>query len=415
MHFLTYMTVFMTGINENADNALVREMQKIKGLDAFTASDPHLTPYHQVIQTRYERFLKKLEHIAEAEGSLYKFASSYQTYGLNNVMKEDGSSVIRYREWAPGATKACLIGDFNSWERDSYTMTKDEIGTWEIELPAELIPHGSRIKVSFLNAKGKWLDRNPAWIHRTEQLDKLFEGIYWNPPEYHWKCDNVKPKGSLRIYEVHIGICTPNPVIATYKDLKLLLPRIKTAGYNVVQLMAIMEHAYYASFGYQVTAFFAPSSRFGTPEELKETIDFAHELGLAVFLDVVHSHACKNTLDGLNEFDGTDRCYFHEGKRGYHDLWDSRLFNYGHHEVLRFLLSNLVYWREMYKFDGFRFDGVTSMLYLHHGIGRGFSGHYDEYFGKYSDVDEEALCYLQLANLLLHQLGCITIAEGTQS
>lgn len=403
----------MTIDNEDIDNASIRrEAQKIKGINAFMDTDPHLTPYLQVIQARYDHFLEKLKSITETEGSLHAFASSYQTYGLNNMIKKDGSSVFKYKEWAPGAFKACLIGDFNAWERGSHMMTKSELGTWEIEILDGLIAHGSRVKVSFLNEKEEWVDRNHAWIHRTEQRDRLLEGVYWNPPEYRWRCENIKPKGSLRIYEVHTGICTPNPTIATYNDLKLLLPRIKTAGYNVVQLMAVMEHAYYASFGYQVTAFFAPSSRFGTLEELKETIDFAHELGLAVFLDVVHSHACKNTLDGLNEFDGTDHCYFHGGRRGYHDLWDSRLFNYGQHEVLRFLLSNLVYWRKVFRFDGFRFDGVTSMLYLHHGIGRGFSGHYDEYFGESSGVDGEALCYLQLANLLLHQLDCITIAEG---
>lgn len=145
-----------------------------------------------------------------------------------------------------------------------------------------------------------------------------------------------------------------------------------------------------------MTSFFAPSSRFGTPEELKELIDTAHGMGIRVLLDVVHSHACKNVLDGLNLFDGTDHLYFHEGGKGRHDLWDSRLFNYSSHEVLRFLLSNLRYYMEEYQFDGFRFDGVTSMMYKHHGIGTGFSGGYNEYFGDAADV--ENIVYLMLVS-----------------
>jgi 1,4-alpha-glucan branching enzyme len=209
-----------------------------------------------------------------------------------------------------------------------------------------------------------------------------------------------------------VGISSPELRVATYKEFtKNMLPRIQYLGYNVIQLMAIMEHAYYASFGYQVNSFFAASSRYGTPEDLKELIDTAHGMGITVLLDVVHSHASKNTLDGINMFDGSDHLYFHEGGKGRHELWDSRLFNYGHHEVLRFLLSNLRFWMEGYQFDGFRFDGVTSMLYTHHGIGTGFSGGYHEYFGP--GVDEEGVVYLMIANEMLHTIypNCITIAE----
>ncbi|GCB79851.1 hypothetical protein scyTo_0016049, partial [Scyliorhinus torazame] len=173
----------------------------------------------------------------------------------------------------------------------------------------------------------------------------------------------------MRIYEAHVGIASPEGKVASYKNFtQNVLVRIKNLGYNCIQLMAIMEHAYYASFGYQVTSFFAASSRFGTPEELKELVDTAHSMGLFVLLDVVHSHASQNTEDGLNAFDGTDSCFFHSGTRGTHPQWDSRLFNYSNWEVLRFLLSNLRWWVEEYYFDGFRFDGVTSMLYHHHGI-----------------------------------------------
>ena len=219
-------------------------------------------------------------------------------------------------------------------------------------------------------------ERIPPWITRVTQnlaVSPVYDGNFWNPPQnerYTFKNPRPPKPASARIYEAHVGISSPELRVNTYSEFtKNMLPRIKRLGYNVIQMMAVMEHAYYASFGYQVNSFFAASSRFGTPEELKELIDTAHGMGITVLLDMVHSHASKNVLDGLNQFDGSDHLYFHEGGRGRHDQWDSRLFNYGHHEVLRFLLSNLRFWMEEYQFDGFRFDGVTSMLYLHHGIG----------------------------------------------
>lgn len=218
---------------------------------------------------------------------------------------------------------------------------------------------------------------------------------------------------NLHFFFLTVGISTSEYRVGTYKEFtQNILPRIAKLGYNTIQLMAIMEHAYYASFGYQVTSFFASSSRYGNPEDLMELIDTAHGLGITVLLDVVHSHASKNVLDGLNMFDGTDHMYFHGGGKGNHDLWDSRLFNYGAYEPLRFLLSNLRYWMDEFKFDGFRFDGVTSILYKHHGMSYGFSGDYREYFNDL--VDEEGVMYLMLSNDMLHQLypNVITIAEG---
>lgn len=291
-------------------------------------------------------------------------------------------------------------------------------------------------QITMVLPSGERIYRIPAWIKRVVQdltVSPAYDAVFWNPPvdEVH-KFQHARPKKpeSLRIYEAHVGISSPETRVATYKEFtKNMLPRIKYLGYNAIQLMAIMEHAYYASFGYQVNNFFAASSRYGSPEDLKELVDTAHGMGLIVLLDVVHSHASKNVIDGINEFDGTDHLYFHGGAKGRHELWDSRLFNYGNHEVLRFLLSNLRFWMEEYKFDGYRFDGVTSMLYTHHGIGTyvhyptmflknlltkrnsGFSGGYHEYFGP--AVDEEGVTYLTLANQMLHELypDCITVAE----
>ncbi|KAE8814491.1 starch branching enzyme IIa [Hordeum vulgare] len=217
-------------------------------------------------------------------------------------------------------------------------------------------------------------DSISAWIKFSVQApgEIPFNGIYYDPPEeekYVFQHSQPKRPESLRIYESHIGMSSPEPKINSYANFRdEVLPRIKRLGYNAVQIMAIQEHSYYASFGYHVTNFFAPSSRFGTPEDLKSLIDRAHELGLLVLMDIVHSHSSNNTLDGLNGFDGTDTHYFHGGPRGHHWMWDSRLFNYGSWEVLRFLLSNARWWLEEYKFDGFRFDGVTSMMYTHHGL-----------------------------------------------
>ncbi|NWZ82908.1 GLGB enzyme, partial [Poecile atricapillus] len=364
---------------------------------------------------RYSLFYNHLKNIEESEGGLGKFTKSYKTFGVNQLA--DGG--IYCKEWAPGAEAVFLAGDFNGWNPFSHPYKKLEYGKWELFIPPEdghsPVPHGSKLKVVIRAQNGALLYRISPWArYVVRDEDKVnYDWVHWNPPQsYIHKNPSPKRLKSLRIYESHVGIASPEGKVASYKNFTYnVLPRIKDLGYNCVQLMAIMEHAYYASFGYQVTSFFAASSRYGTPDDLKEMIDVAHSMGITVLLDVVHSHASKNSEDGLNQFDGTDSCFFHSGYRGNHQLWDSRLFDYANWEVLRFLLSNLRMWIEDYRFDGFRFDGVTSMLYHHHGIGTGFSGDYNEYFGLH--VDEDALCYLMLANHMIKTLHpeCITIAE----
>lgn len=378
--------------------------------------DPWLEPFAPAIQTRMQKFSSWVKQIDETEGGLENFSKGYERFGL--IPQSDGS--IIYREWAPGVEKANLIGDFNDWNREANPMKKNEFGVWECTIPAKegkpSIPHGSKVKISMVTPSGERIERLPAWIRRVTQdlaVSPVYDAVYWDPPEkYVWKNKAPAPLKSVKVYEAHVGISSPEGRVGTYKEFTAnVLPRIKALGYNVVQMMAVMEHAYYASFGYQITNFFCVSSRYGTPEELMELIDVAHGMGLTVLLDVVHSHACKNVLDGINMFDGTDHCYFHEGAKGRHELWDSRLFNYGNHEVLRFLLSNLRFFMDQYRFDGFRFDGVTSVLYTSHGIGTGFSGGYHEYFGP--GVDEEGVTYLMIANELIHKLNphAISIAE----
>ncbi|PON56004.1 Glycoside hydrolase [Trema orientale] len=335
--------------------------------------DPSLNGYRQHLEYRYEQYKRLREEIDKFEGGLEMFSRGFENFGFTR-----SATGITYREWAPGAKSASLIGDFNNWNPNADVMTRNEFGVWEVFLPnnadgSPAIPHGSRVKIRMDTPSGI-KDSIPAWIKFSVQApgEIPYNGIYYDPPEeekYIFQHPQPNRPKSLRIYEAHVGMSSTEPIINTYANFRdEVLPRIKRLGYNAVQIMAIQEHSYYASFGYHVTNFFAPSSRCGTPDELKSLIDKAHELGLLVLMDIVHSHASNNTLDGINMFDGTDSHYFHSGSRGYHWMWDSRLFNYGSWEVLRFLLSNARWWLEEFKFDGFRFDGVTSMMYTHHGL-----------------------------------------------
>ncbi|XP_077284122.1 1,4-alpha-glucan-branching enzyme [Arctopsyche grandis] len=374
--------------------------------------DPYLTPYEREIKRRYGCLIDAWEKINSLEGGIDSFSRGFNKFGV--IIHDDNS--VTWREWAPGAETVYLYGDFNDWREDSHPFRRLEYGKWEINLPAEpdgscILKHMSRVQ---LHVNGCFPRISPwAKYVKPHEDGIVFQHHIYNPPEpYVMQYPKVPRPKSLRIYECHVGIATSELRVGTYDEFREnILPRIKRQGYNTIQLMGIMEHAYYASFGYQVTSFFAASSRYGTPCQLKRMVDEAHNMGLYVMLDVVHSHASKNTLDGLNEFDGTKACYFHDGAKGTHPLWDSRLFNYSEFEVLRFLLSNLRWYQEEYNFDGFRFDGVTSMLYHSRGAGQGFSGHYDEYFGL--NVDTEALVYLMLANKLVHHINenAVTIAE----
>ncbi len=378
--------------------------------------DPWLAPYAAALRHRYQCFRRALQDIDETEGSLADLATGHRYFGFNRG-KCDSREGVWYREWAPAADALYLIGDFNDWDRRSHPMQRDRYGVWSIFLPDDgsrgQATHESRVKVHVLSKIGP-MDRVPAYITRAvqDQQTLTFAGQIWDPPNpYRWQHHPPPIRGGLRIYEAHVGMAQEEQRVGTYLEFaEQVLSRIASAGYNAVQLMAVQEHPYYASFGYHVSSFFAPASRFGTPDELRQLIDHAHSLGLFVLLDVVHSHSVKNLHDGISMFDGCGHQYFHDGPRGDHPAWDSRLFDYAKREVLRFLLSNLRYWLEEFHFDGFRFDGVTSMMYLHHGLGHDF-GSYDDYL--INDIDESAVTYLQLANQLVKQVNplAITVAE----
>ncbi|EGV62639.1 alpha-1,4-glucan branching enzyme [Yamadazyma tenuis] len=376
--------------------------------------DPWLEPFQGEMIKRQLKFRDWYNKLSNTENSLSDFASSYLTYGLHADWDTKSVSITEY---VPDVEKVALVGDFNNWDIHAHSLhKKNDFGLWQLTIaPVNgdfAVPHDSKYKIAMTLPSGEVIYRICPWAHRcTPSADpSLYDARFYNPPrELQYQFKHPRPElsedGGVRIYEAHVGISTPEPKIGSYKNFtQNILPVIHRLGYNTIQLMAVMEHAYYASFGYQVTNFFAISSRFGTPDDLKQLIDEAHRLGIRVLLDVVHSHSSKNVEDGLNMFNGTDHYLFHGGSKGVHDQWDSRLFNYSNYETLRFLLSNLKYFLDEFRFDGFRFDGVTSMLYKHHGLGFGFSGDYNEYFNP-QWVDDDAILYFMLAHQLLVDKG----------
>ena len=378
--------------------------------------DPWLDPYVSDVYERFERYKKARKEIENAEGSLLSFALGHYYYGINFDRERNGWT---YREWAPGAFSLYLIGDFNQWNRSTHKLERNNRGDWEIFLPYDQYKrsfvHGSKVKVNIHGSNGS-TDRIPAYIRKVTQDTATYDfaGQLWFPERlFEWTdydFDPAKNNHQPIIYECHVGMAQEYGGVGTYREFAdEILPRIKEAGYNAIQLMAIMEHPYYGSFGYHVSNFFAPSSRFGTPEDLKYLVNKTHSMGITAIMDIVHSHAVKNFAEGLNEFDGSDAQYFHPGPRGYHEGWDSKLFDYGKWEVKKFLLSNVRYWLEEFHFDGYRFDGVTSMLYFNHGL-TSFD-HYDKYFKE--GVDWDAVTYLQLANEVIHEYkkASLSIAE----
>ena len=373
--------------------------------------DPYLSPFENILIDRLQAVEATAGRLTQGRRSLADFASGHEYFGLHF----DGRHWI-LREWAPQANGVWLIGDISHWREapDLALHRLDGNGVWELRLPAERLSHGDlyRLRIHWPGGSG---DRIPAWTRRVVQDPQslIFNAQVWQPQvPYRWRhADYRVPDQPRLIYEVHVGMAQEEGRVGSYAEFAdRILPRIKSSGYNTLQIMGIPEHPYYGSFGYHVSSFFAASSRFGTPHDLKALIDTAHGMGLTVLMDLVHSHAAINEVEGLSRFDGSDYQYFHTGHRGRHELWDSRLFDYAKPEVLHFLLSNCRYWLDEFKVDGFRFDGVTSMLYTHHGMNKAFSS-YADYFDE--SVDRDALVYLALANRVIHKVrpDAVTIAE----
>ena len=399
-----------TASKKGADKNAVAAPKQLR----LIRQDEWLQPYAAAIEGRHQHVIDKLAELTNGgKQKLSDFATGYLYFGLHF---ENKKWVLR--EWAPNATAIYVIGDFNNWQVDErYALRRlpKGNGAWEIKMAAKHLKHGQLYKL-LVRWEGGEGERIPAWATRVVQdpETKIFSAQVWMPSEepYEWKVKKFRPNTSpLLIYECHIGMAQDKEGVGTYNEFREnVLPRIYKDGYNCIQIMAIQEHPYYGSFGYHVSSFFAASSRFGTPEELKQLIDAAHEKGISVIMDIVHSHAVKNENEGLGNFAGDPNQYFYAGGRREHPAWDSLCFDYGKNEVLHFLLSNCKYWLDEYHFDGFRFDGVTSMLYYSHGLGDNFLGYGDYYNGN---EDDNAIAYLSLANLLIHEVNshAITIAE----
>ncbi|MBQ7933738.1 MAG: alpha amylase C-terminal domain-containing protein [Lachnospiraceae bacterium] len=370
--------------------------------------DAYLKPFESDIELRMNNYHRKKQQLLGKGSSLSEFANGHEYFGFH----KDGKGWY-YREWAPAADAVYIMGDMNGWNPTGLPLRRLDNGVFEIYLEGEhALYHGCKVK-TVVEKDGKRMERIPLYARRVVQdpVNYVWSAEIVDETPYKWKKKKFTPPKNLFIYECHIGMAQEKAEVGSYQEFRdNILPRIRDLGYNTIQIMAIMEHPYYGSFGYQVSSFFAASSRYGMPEDLKSLIDTAHEMGIAVLLDVIHSHAVKNTAEGINEFDGTDYQFFHTGERGNHPAWDTKLFNYDKNEVIHFLLSNLKFWMTEYHFDGFRFDGVTSMIYRDHGLGTAFTD-YSKYFSL--NTDTEAITYLQLANELIREVNpkAITIAE----
>ena len=370
--------------------------------------DEYLRPFEEAIRGRAMNAYARANQLTGGKTPLADWAAAHEYYGLHRTRRG-----WVFREWAPNATSMWLVGDFSKWRTNRLyeCMRIPGSDVWELKLPAKAIKAGDNYRLEMRWAGGRG-ERIPAYARYVVQdpETKLFCAQVYES-KYKWRHESPKASGSPFIYEAHVGMGGEEERVHTYAEFRdEVLPRIKKAGYDTVQLMAIMEHPYYGSFGYHVSSFFAASSRFGTPDDLKSLVDAAHGMGLRVIMDLVHSHAVKNERDGLSMFDGTDYQYFHSGAKGWHRAWDSRCFDYGKTGVLHFLLSNCRFWLDEYRFDGYRFDGVTSMLFWDHGLGDAFTN-YGMYFN--GSVDDDAWAYLQMANRVIHEShpGAITIAE----
>ena len=371
--------------------------------------NPQLQDYAGDIDLRMFLYRATKNRILGEGQTLNDFANAHNYYGFHHV-----PGGWYYREWAPSAYQLYLTGEFNNWNQTSHPLKNLGSGSWEIYLEGDdALWSGCKVKTV--------VDAN---LTRTEHLPLFARRVVQDPHTITW-CAEVQDElntfewtdagfeGEKRmyIYEAHIGMSQEEGKVGSYREFAdNVLPHVKKSGYNTIQLMAIMEHPYYGSFGYQVSNFFAASSWFGKPEDLKYLVNTAHEMGIRVLLDVVHSHAVKNTAEGINMFDGTEWQFFHAGPKGDHPAWGTKCFDYGKTGVIHFLLSNLKFWMTEYHFDGFRFDGITSMLYHDHGLGTDFNDN-SKYFSY--NTHTEAITYLQLANELIREVNpkAITIAE----
>lgn len=378
-------------------------------IQTIADSDSWLEPYRDKLEAQHAYIQHTSRQILNGK-TIEEFSLGHLFFGLHRT----GTEWV-FREWAPNATAIYLLADINQWkDNKDYELHRKDNGIWEIHLPLNSLTHGDhyKLRVHWNGGSGERLPSYTTYAVQNQETH-AFDAVVWSPRKtFEWHTDDYLPSTEPPlIYEAHVGMSGDREAVSSYRQFTdEVLPRIVKLGYNTVQLMAIQEHPYYGSFGYHVSNLFAVSSRFGTPDDLKYLIDTAHSLGLRVILDIIHSHATKNENEGLSRFDGSTTQYFHEGERGNHPAWDSRIFDYSKPEVIHLLLSNIRYWLDEYHFDGFRFDGITSMLYQNHGLEQAFTS-YDDYFSE--NIELDALTYLSLATTLAHTIkpSSLLIAE----
>lgn len=392
--------------------------------------DNDLRSYHPFLIERGRRFEAEYRRIVDQYTSVYNYANLANELGLHCVPGEDGQNKWIWREYMPGADTVWLTTEKYHFQRHArQRFTKKADGIFELILPYDALAHGMYVELrvepaayTVLNPDGipTALKRVPAfstWVEQNKEIPTQWCARIFHPEKpYCFREKNPEIPSFLRIYEAHVGMAQPDTKhigesAGTYLDFaNNILPRIKKGGYTCVQLMGILEHPLYRSFGYQVSNYFAPCSRFGTPDDCKQMIDAAHALGLSVILDIPHAHACANTEQGLYQYDGTP--YFFMDKI---NQWGTPSFDFSNEMTRRFLLSNLRYWLEEYHVDGFRFDAVGNMLYKDFGVDDNFSHTGRCFYGKDGKprTNNEGELYIALANHLIHEINPkgISIAE----
>ncbi len=324
----------------------------------------------------------------------------------------------RFVVWAPNAQAVSVIGDFNDWRRDAApaNVRSDGSGIWELEL-AGVLP-GQAYKFAIRCRQGQWLDKADPFARRAqcppETASVVHESVPFDWDDASWMAQRAA-KSALdaptAAYEVHLGSWRrgADAALLGYREAAArLVEYVQRMGFTHVELMPLTEHPFYGSWGYQTTGYFAPTARYGTPEDCKAMVDMLHQAGIGVILDWVPSHFPADA-HGLAQFDGTFLYEHADPRQGFHPEWNSSIFNYGRNEVRSFLLSSALYWLDEFHIDALRVDAVASMLYLDYARNEG--EWIPNRFGGRENL--EAISFLRMLNEAVYRdhPGAQTIAE----